>query len=146
MKTMIYHQIKKVKNQMKNNDNNDNNQNNTKDGESVIIDQKEKDNNQENIEDKLNQPLTKKKLPPIEKNGENNGLENIQDIIKKIKNMDMVYLNGLMEKNIKDIGKMENKMEKGKIIIQEIMFGLKAFGKMERNKEFKKMKNIMLMI
>ena len=50
--------------------------------------------------------------------------------------MDMVYLNGLMEKNIKDIGKMENKMEKGKIIIQEIMFGLKAFGKMERNKEF----------
>ena len=60
--------------------------------------------------------------------------------------MDMEYSNGLMEKNIKDIGKMENRMEKEKVIIQEKMFGQKAFGKMEKNKEHKKMKNINPMI
>jgi hypothetical protein len=59
--------------------------------------------------------------------------------------MDMEYLNGLMEKNIKDFGKMENRMEKEKVIIQEIMFGLKVSGKMGRNKEFTKMKNIIIM-
>ena len=54
----------------------------------------------------------------------------------------MEYLNGLMGKNIKDIGKMENKMQKDKILIRDIMFGQKVFGKMEKNKELKKMKNI----
>ena len=72
---------KNEKHSIKNNDNNDNNQNNTKDGESVIIDQKE--NSDQNLEDKLNQPLTKKKLPPIQKNGENNELENEEDNIKE---------------------------------------------------------------
>ena len=58
-----------------------------------------------------------------------NGLmgENILGIIRMIKNMDMVYLNGLMGKNIKVIGKMGNKMEKEKIIILEIILGLKDF-------------------
>ena len=60
--------------------------------------------------------------------------------------MDMEYSNGLMEKNIKDIGKMENRMEKEKVIIQGKMFGRKVFGKMEKNKEHKKMKNINPMI
>ena len=72
--------------------------------------------------------------------------ENILVIIKKIKNMDMEYSNGRMGKNIKVIGKMGNKMEKGKIIILEKMFGRKDFGKMEKNKEHKKMKNINPMI
>jgi hypothetical protein len=67
---------------------------------------------------------------------------NILVIIKKIKNMDMEFLNGLMAKNIRGIGRMENRMAKGKIIILEIMFGQKDFGKMEKNKEHKKMKNI----
>ena len=56
---------KNEKHSIKNNDNNDNNQNNTKDGESVIIDQKE--NSEQNLEDKLNQPLTKKNLPQFKK-------------------------------------------------------------------------------
>ena len=58
----------------------------------------------------------------------------------------MVYLNGLMGKNIKDIGNMENRMVKGKIIIQEIMFGQKVFGKMGKNKEIKKVKDITRMM
>lgn len=32
--------------------------------------------------------------------------------MSKIKKKDMEYLNGQMENNIKDIGKMENNMEK----------------------------------
>lgn len=32
--------------------------------------------------------------------------------MSKIKKKDTEYLNGLMENNIKDIGKMENNMEK----------------------------------
>jgi hypothetical protein len=72
--------------------------------------------------------------------------ENILGIIKKIKKMDMEYSNGRMEKNIKGIGKMESKMGRGKVIILEIIFGQKDFGKMEKNKEFKKMKNIIIMI
>ena len=47
-----------------------------------------------------------------------------------------------MAKNIRGIGRMENRMAKGKIIILGIMFGQKDFGKMEKNKELKKMKNI----
>ena len=61
-------------------------------------------------------------------------VENILDIIKRIKSMDMEFLNGLMERNIKDTGKMVNKMEKVNIIILGKIYGLKEYGKMEKNK------------
>ena len=40
----------------------------------------------------------------------------------------MVFLNGLMVKNIEEIGKMENNMEKANILIQLIIFGEWAYG------------------
>ena len=51
----------------------------------------------------------------------------------------MEYLNGLMEKNIKVIGKMENKMVKANIIIQKKKFGLKVFGKKVKKKKIQKL-------
>ena len=47
----------------------------------------------------------------------------------KIKKKDLVFLNGLMEKYIKDIGKMANKMEKESFISLLIKSGEKEFGK-----------------
>ena len=62
---------------------NDKNENNRNGGESVVIEQKESINDTQNLEDKLNQPLTKKKLPPIEKNNENNEIEIEQEEMKE---------------------------------------------------------------
>ena len=47
-----------------------------------VIEQKEKniEENEENLKEKLNQPLTKKKLPPIEKNGDIQDQENPEDL------------------------------------------------------------------
>ena len=45
--------------------------------------------------------------------------------------MDMDVSIGVMEKYIKDIGKMEKKMEKEKYIILKKKNGKKDFGKME---------------
>ena len=47
----------------------------------------------------------------------------------KIKKKDMVFLNGLMEKYIKAIGKMENKMEKENFIFLLIKNGKVEFGR-----------------
>ena len=52
--------------------------------------------------------------------------------IKMVKKKDMVLLNGLMEKYLKDNGKMENKMVKENYIYQIIINGEKVFGKMEK--------------
>ena len=49
--------------------------------------------------------------------------ENMKETRKMIKKMDMVYLNGLMAKNIKVIGKTENKMEKENFIMIKLKFG-----------------------
>ena len=50
--------------------------------------------------------------------------------IKKIKKKDMEYLNGLMEKFIKDNGKMVNKMEKENFIFplikMEKVYGIRV--------------------
>ena len=47
-----------------------------------VVEQKEKniEENEENLKEKLNQPLTKKKLPPIEKNGDIQDQENPEDL------------------------------------------------------------------
>ena len=58
--------------------------------------------------------------------------ENIEEIIKMIKKMAMENLFGMMEKDIKDFGKMENKMEKGRSFLQLIKFGKRVFGKKEK--------------
>lgn len=50
--------------------------------------------------------------------------------IKMIKEKDLVHFIGVMEKYIKEILKMENKMEKGNILILEIMYGEEVIGLM----------------
>ena len=50
---------------------------------------------------------------------------------KDDKKMDMVFLNGLMEKNIKDIGKTENKTEKENFIMIKQKYGENVWFKME---------------
>jgi hypothetical protein len=62
-------------------------------------------------------------------------VEDIKEIIKMIKKMDMVFSNGPMEKNIKDIGKMENKMEKENFIMIRQEFGENAWFKMEEESD-----------
>ena len=54
--------------------------------------------------------------------------ENMKAIIKTIKEMDMELFIGVMEKFIKEIGKMENKVEKANSILLLIKNGEKAFG------------------
>ena len=62
---------KTTKKSSKNIGKNEKNESNVKEGgESVLVDQNENGEDNQNIEDKLNQPLSKKKLPPIEKNNE----------------------------------------------------------------------------
>ena len=58
--------------------------------------------------------------------------ENMKGNIKMIKKKAMANLNGTEEKNIKDIGKMENNMEKVCYIILKIKVGEKEFGIMEK--------------
>ena len=71
---------KKSSKNVENDENNKSNINN--EGESVLVDKNGKEDDNQNIEDKLNQPLTKKKLPPIEKN--NNEADNVnEEEIKK---------------------------------------------------------------
>ena len=60
--------------------------------------------------------------------------ENMKENIKMIKKMDLVHLNGQMEKDIKAIGKMENKMEKENFISLLKINGKKEFGKKEKEK------------
>jgi hypothetical protein len=55
-------------------------------------------------------------------------VEDIKDNIKKIKNTDLEYLLGVMEENIREIGLMENKMEKG-YIDKKMEFKDKVYGK-----------------
>jgi hypothetical protein len=65
------------KNKKDDNKNNDEgNLNKTKEGEIETVDQKEKG---DNIEDKLNQPLSKRKLPPIEQKNNEKANENEQE-------------------------------------------------------------------
>ena len=49
-----------------------------------------------------------------------------------MKRMDMVNFLGQMEKNLEDCGRMENKMEKEKYIIQMKKNGKKDIGMMEK--------------
>ena len=74
---------KKSSKNVENDENNKSNINNG--GESVLVDKNGKEDDNQNIEDKLNQPLTKKKLPPIEKNNEieNENEEEIKEEEKK---------------------------------------------------------------
>lgn len=55
-------------------------------------------------------------------------VEDIKDNINKTKNMDLEYLLGGMEENIREIGLMENKMEKG-YIDKKMEFKGKVYGK-----------------
>ena len=57
---------------------------------------------------------------------------NMKGNIKMIKKKAMENLNGMEEKNIKDIGKMGNNMGKEFCIILRIKLGEKEFGKMEK--------------
>jgi hypothetical protein len=57
---------------------------------------------------------------------------NMKENIEMIKKKDMENLNGMVEKNIKDIGKMESNMEKDYYIVSKIKIGEKEFGKMEK--------------
>lgn len=41
--------------------------------------------------------------------------DDMKENTKMIKNMDMVFINGLMEKDMKECGLMENNMEKVKL-------------------------------
>ena len=52
--------------------------------------------------------------------------------IKMIKKKDKKSLNGMEEKNIKDIGKMGNNMEKDCYIVLKIKLGEKESGKMAK--------------
>lgn len=52
--------------------------------------------------------------------------------LKIIKKKVLVFFIGLMEIYIKEIGKMESKMVKGNITIQNIKFGKKDIGRMEK--------------
>ena len=52
--------------------------------------------------------------------------------IRMIKKKDMESLNGMEGKNIKDIGKMGNNMEKDCYIVLKIKLGEKGYGKMEK--------------
>ena len=68
-----------------------------------VIEQKEKNEDEEEyLKEKLNQPLSKKKLPPIEKNGDIQDLDNLSD--KELNENDVK----LEEKNIEN---QENKEE-----------------------------------
>ena len=60
-----------------------------------------------------------------------NGLmeEFMKENIRMIKKMDMGFSLGLMEEYIKDIGKMENNMEKESSLIQKKIYGKKVNGK-----------------
>ena len=64
-----------------------------------------------------------------------NGLmgEYMKENIKMIKKMDMVFFIGLMEEYIKDIGRMENRMEKGNFLIRRKKNGKKENGKKEKD-------------
>jgi hypothetical protein len=55
---------------------------------------------------------------------------------------DLEHLNGLMEKYIEDIGKMENKMVKVNFISLLIINGKKEFGKKEKELNGSKKKKI----
>ena len=85
----------KNKNAKDDNKNNDNEGNNTKEGEIETVDQKEYN---DKIEAKLNQPLTKKKLPPIQKNN-NEGENDNNNEKEKIKG----------EEEVKEEEKIEEK-------------------------------------
>ena len=52
-------------------------------------------------------------------------------IIKMIRKKDMEYLNGLMVENIKDIGKMESRMEKENFIMYQLILGEEEYGEKE---------------
>jgi hypothetical protein len=58
--------------------------------------------------------------------------EDMKANIKRIKKMDMGCLNGMRGKNIKEIGKMENNMERDIYTVLKINLGEKAYGKMEK--------------
>lgn len=53
-----------------------------------------------------------------------------KDFMKMIKRMDLVFIFGQMEKNMKDHGKMEGNMAKGNIFFQMEQLKLES-GKME---------------
>ena len=59
--------------------------------------------------------------------------ESILEVIKMIKRMDMEFLRGLMEGNMKEIGKMENNMEKD-FTPEETDKPKKVLGKTEERK------------
>ena len=59
-------------------------------------------------------------------------VENMKENLKMIKKMGMGNLLLWMEKNTKENGKMENRMEKEKYIFLKIIFGKKVFGLMEK--------------
>ena len=61
-----------------------------------------------------------------------------------IRNKDMENLFGMMEKDIKEIGEMENNMEKANFFFQLKKFGKKVIGKME--KELIGLNNFFLLI
>ena len=54
--------------------------------------------------------------------------ENMKEIIKKIKEMDMELSIGVMEKSIREIGKMVSNVEKGNFMILLIKNGKKVSG------------------
>ena len=60
-----------------------------------------------------------------------------------IKKMDMVFLNGQMEKNIKVSGKTESRMEKESFIIMILKYGENVWFKMEEELNGLMNKNIM---
>ena len=56
----------------------------------------------------------------------------MKENIKMIKKKDLGLFIGVMEKFIKDIGKMENKMEKGNSMTRKIILGEKVIGIMAK--------------
>lgn len=57
--------------------------------------------------------------------------ENMKGNISKIERMVLVLILGLMEKNMKDVGKMVNNMAKESTFFQKVLLE-KEFGKMEK--------------
>ena len=120
-----------------NNDKNENNKN-TNEGEVSIIEQKENGEENENLEDKLNQPLTKKKLPPIQRNNENEiddeeikKEEKLEEKEEKIEKVEILIgtphfynikglKNDIEEKN-KKINEENNDQEKYKISLNNLL-------------------------
>ncbi len=132
---------KSTKEVNQNNNNNENNQNNAGGAEISVVEQKENADDIKNLEDKLNQPLSKKYLPPIQKNNNEIDNENEQQDIKEEEKIeekvevkqkvemsigtphfyDVKGLKNVLEEKNKKINQENNEQEKYKLSLNNLL-------------------------